>query len=33
MFVSSCTFIGTDIGLRFKTTRGRGGMVENNLRE
>lgn len=29
MFVSSCTFIGSDIGLRFKTTRGRGGMVEN----
>lgn len=29
MFVSNCTFIGTDIGLRFKTTRGRGGLVEN----
>lgn len=29
MFVSKCNFIGTDIGLRFKTTRGRGGMVEN----
>ena len=29
LFVSNCTFIGTDIGLRFKTTRGRGGMVEN----
>lgn len=27
--VSDCTFIGTDIGLRFKTTRGRGGVVEN----
>lgn len=27
--VSHCTFIGTDIGLRFKTTRGRGGVVEN----
>jgi polygalacturonase len=26
--VSDCTFIGTDIGLRFKTTRGRGGIVE-----
>ncbi len=26
--VSNCTFIGTDIGLRFKTTRGRGGVVE-----
>jgi DNA sulfur modification protein DndE len=29
MFISNCTFIGTDIGLRFKTTRGRGGVVEN----
>lgn len=29
LFVSNCTFIGTDIGLRFKTTRGRGGIVEN----
>lgn len=28
LYVSDCTFIGTDIGLRFKTTRGRGGMVE-----
>ena len=27
--VSNCTFIGTDIGLRFKTNRGRGGVVEN----
>lgn len=27
--VSDCIFIGTDIGLRFKSTRGRGGMVEN----
>jgi len=27
--VTDCTFIGTDIGLRFKTTRGRGGIVEN----
>lgn len=27
--ISSCTFIGTDIGLRFKSTRGRGGIVEN----
>jgi len=28
LFVSDCSFIGTDIGLRFKTTRGRGGVVE-----
>jgi polygalacturonase len=28
IFVTDCTFIGTDIGLRFKTTRGRGGVVE-----
>jgi polygalacturonase len=28
LFVKDCTFIGTDIGLRFKTTRGRGGVVE-----
>lgn len=29
IYVSDCTFVGTDIGLRFKTTRGRGGIVEN----
>src|SRR4029079_1976864 len=29
IYVERCTFIGTDIGLRFKTTRGRGGIVEN----
>jgi polygalacturonase len=29
MFVSGCTFIGTDVGLRFKSNRGRGGIVEN----
>lgn len=28
IFVYDCSFIGTDIGLRFKTTRGRGGIVE-----
>jgi polygalacturonase len=28
LYVNDCTFIGTDIGLRFKTTRGRGGVVE-----
>ncbi|HZG85982.1 MAG TPA: glycoside hydrolase family 28 protein [Paenibacillus sp.] len=26
--VSDCTFIGTDIGIRFKSCRGRGGVVE-----
>ena len=32
--VQNCSFIGTDIGLRFKTTRGRGGVVENiNIRD
>jgi hypothetical protein len=29
IFVYDCSFMGTDIGLRFKTTRGRGGVVEN----
>ena len=29
IIVENCSFIGTDIGLRFKTTRGRGGVVEN----
>ncbi|MFG6685822.1 glycoside hydrolase family 28 protein [Mariniflexile sp. HNIBRBA6329] len=27
--VSNCLFLGTDVGLRFKSTRGRGGIVEN----
>jgi polygalacturonase len=29
LYVDNCTFVGTDIGLRFKTMRGRGGVVEN----
>lgn len=29
IFVRNCNFLGTDIGLRFKSTRGRGGVVEN----
>ena len=29
LFVNNCNFLGTDIGLRFKTTRGRGGVVED----
>ena len=28
IFVYDCSFLGTDIGLRFKTVRGRGGVVE-----
>jgi polygalacturonase len=27
--VTNCTFLGSDIGLRFKSARGRGGIVEN----
>lgn len=27
--LSNCQFLGTDVGLRFKSTRGRGGVVEN----
>ena len=27
--VSGCRFIGTDVGLRFKSTRGRGGLVKD----
>jgi polygalacturonase len=27
--VGNCQFVGTDVGLRFKSTRGRGGIVEN----
>jgi DNA sulfur modification protein DndE len=29
LFVKDCSFLGTDVGLRFKTARGRGGVVEN----
>ena len=29
IYVEDCTFLGTDVGLRFKSTRGRGGVVEN----
>jgi len=28
IFVTDCSFMGTDKGIRFKTTRGRGGVVE-----
>ncbi len=31
--VTDCTFIGTDVGLRFKSTRGRGGVVEHIVAE
>ena len=29
IMVGRCQFLGTDVGLRFKSTRGRGGIVEN----
>lgn len=29
IWVDNCVFNGTDVGLRFKSTRGRGGVVEN----
>lgn len=29
IYVADCTFLGTDVGLRFKSTRGRGGVVED----
>lgn len=29
IYVKDCSFLGTDVGLRFKSTRGRGGIVEN----
>lgn len=28
IYVYDCSFLGTDVGLRFKTARGRGGVVE-----
>ncbi len=28
LFIENCVFVGTDKGLRFKSTRGRGGVVE-----
>jgi polygalacturonase len=29
VFVSDCTFVGTDVGLRFKSNNGRGGLVHD----
>lgn len=29
IYVTNCVFNGTDTGIRFKSTRGRGGLVEN----
>lgn len=29
VYVANCQFLGTDVGLRFKSQRGRGGTVEN----
>lgn len=29
IWVSDCQFLGTDVGIRFKSRRGRGGVVEN----
>ena len=29
IYITDCCFIGTDVGLRFKSTRGRGGIVED----
>jgi hypothetical protein len=29
VLVRNCVFMGTDVGLRFKSARGRGGLVEN----
>ena len=29
ILIRDCQFLGTDVGIRFKSTRGRGGIVEN----
>jgi polygalacturonase len=29
VYVDNCVFMGTDVGIRFKSKRGRGGVVEN----
>ncbi|MGD9109802.1 MAG: glycoside hydrolase family 28 protein, partial [Phycisphaerales bacterium] len=29
IYIKDCLFLGTDVGIRFKSTRGRGGVVEN----
>ena len=29
VLIRDCQFLGTDVGIRFKSTRGRGGVVEN----
>lgn len=29
IYIRNCSFLGTDVGLRFKSTRGRGGVVED----
>jgi len=29
VLVEKCTFIGTDVGIRFKSAMGRGGVIEN----
>lgn len=29
VYIRNCSFLGTDVGLRFKSTRGRGSVVEN----
>ncbi len=29
IYVHNCDFVGTDVGLRFKSSRGRGGLVDN----